>query len=84
MTRNVPFPEFTDPNVAILVSEGKRPPKPLYFEAPGLTPEVWKIAEMCWHEKPAERPEVHTVLQYLEDLANPGACVRASAVGPCI
>lgn len=72
-TRNIPFPELTDANVMILVLEGERPPKPHRFEVPGMTPEVWKIAEMCWHEKPKKRPEVRTVLQHLQDLANPGA-----------
>ena len=55
------------------VSDGKRPEKPHHFEAPGLTPEVWEIAEMCWHEDPKKRPDTHTVLQHLEDLPNSGA-----------
>jgi len=76
VTRNVPFPEFTDANVMILVLKGGRPPKPHRFEVPGLTSEVWKIAEMCWHEEPRKRPEVRTILHYLEDLANPGACTH--------
>ena len=70
----------------IQVSDGIRPEKPQRFEAPGLTPEVWEIAEICWHKEPKERPEVHTVLQRLEDLAGLGTRMRvrtrASAQGP--
>ena len=72
----MPFPEHTDPNVKKIISKGKRPQKPRRFEAPGMTPAVWKIAERCWHENAKERPEVNAVLQYLEGLANPGVCVH--------
>ena len=61
-------------NVLIAVSKGKRPPKPLRFEAPGMTPAVWRIAERCWHQKATVRPDAKAVLQYLENLANPGMC----------
>jgi len=63
----------------IQVSGGKRPEKPQHFEAPGLTPEVWEIAEMCWHDDPKKRPEAHTVLQHLEDLANSSTCTYTRA-----
>lgn len=70
----------------IQVSEGRRPEKPKRFDAPGLTPEVWKVAEMCWHQDPKKRPEAHTVLRHLEDITNSGtfASIRAhtSARGP--
>jgi len=85
VTRSAPFPKLTNFSVMIQVSEGIRPEKPQHFEAPGLTPEVWEIAEMCWHEDPERRPEAHVVLQHLEDLANSGTltyiCTRASTGG---
>ena len=76
MTGNVPFPEFSDYDAIKMILRGKRPLKPPRFEAPGMTPAVWKIAEKCWHEKAKERPEVSTILRYLETLANPGVYVR--------
>jgi hypothetical protein len=76
VTGRMPFPEFTDPNVTVLISKGKRPPKPRNFDAPGITPAVWKIAKKCWHEKAKERPEVDAVLRYLEDIANTGGCTH--------
>ena len=77
-TGKMPFPESTDPNVTILISKGKRPSKPRRFDAPGMTPAVWKIAKKCWHEKAKERPEVNSVLQYLENMANTGGCTHTA------
>ena len=81
VTGKMPFPEFTNPNVSTLISKGRRPPKPLRFQAPGITPAVWKIAEKCWHQKANERPEVNAILQHLEGLANPGTCAHEV---PCL
>ena len=71
-TGKAPFPEYTDTSVTVMVSKGKRPPKPLRFDAPGMSPAIWKIAKKCWHEKAKERPEVNVVLKHLENLVNPG------------
>ena len=76
VTGKMPFPEFTDDIVTIMISKGKRPPKPRRFDAPGITPGVWKVAKKCWHEKAKERPEVDAVLQYLESIANTGGCAH--------
>ena len=72
----VPFPEYPDPKVTVMISKGKRPRKPRRFEAQGITSEVWKVAEKCWHEKARERPEVKQVLQNLEKIANSGVCTH--------
>jgi len=75
-TGKMPFPDYTDHNVAIIISKGKRPPKPTRFEAPGITSGVWKIAKQCWHEKEKERLEAKAVLQFLENLFHSGGCTR--------
>ena len=72
MTGRVPFPDFTDPQVAVMVGKGKRPQRPRSFDAPGITPGVWAVAKKCWHQEAEQRPEVKTVLQNLEVIANPG------------
>ena len=72
----MPFPEFPDPKVTLMISKGKRPRKPRRFEAEGITSDVWKVAEKSWHEKPGSRPEVKQVLQNLEKIANPGVCTH--------
>jgi len=71
-TGKMPFPDYTDHNVLCLISKGKRPQKPPRFEASGITLAVWRVAEKCWRQKAKERPEVKVVLQWLENLANPG------------
>jgi len=82
VTGKPPFPESLDSNIRLLLSEGKRPQEPGYVWAPGITPGVWKVAEMCWHDEPKERPPVHTVLQDLEDIANAGGYTRTSMIIP--
>ena len=72
----MPFPNATDYNVTVIISRGRRPQKPSRFDAPGITPAVWKVAKKCWDEKAKDRPEVHEVLQSLEEIANPGMCTR--------
>ena len=50
MTGKVPFPETPENSIVILLFQNKRPPKPRHFEAPGMTPAVWEIAQKCWHQ----------------------------------
>ena len=81
-TGEMPFgPEFTDHNVMIMITEGRRP-KPRSIDAPGMTPEVWKIAQKCWHKTAEERPEVNTVLRSLENIANSGMCAHKADFCP--
>lgn len=77
-TGKVPFPEYTTLNVSLVTSKGKRPLKPARFEAPGITPEVWKIAKKCWHQKAEKRPEAHVVLRDLETLLQVNVCTRCT------
>ena len=72
----MPFPEYTDHNVIVMISKGERPPKPRKFDAPGMSHAVWKVAQKCWNERAGERPKVAAVLQSLEALANPGVCAH--------
>lgn len=72
----MPYIGVPDPTVIIKVSRGKRPPKPLRFDGPGMTAVVWKVAQKCWNEKAKDRPEVQAVLQYLQDIANTGGCTH--------
>jgi len=75
-TGKMPFSEYTDHNVIIMVSRGKRPPTPDSFGAPGMTPAVWKIAKKCWNEKAKERLETSVVLQSLENIPKTGGCTH--------
>ena len=68
----MPFPNYTDGNVSVMVLRGIRPEKPRRFDAAGITPAVWKVAKKCWHEKANRRPEVKEVLENLQKIANSG------------
>jgi hypothetical protein len=76
VTGKIPFPEVTDPHLILLISKGKRPPQPRSFDAPGITPEVWRIATKCWRARAKKRPEINAVLQSLETLASLGSGVH--------
>ena len=70
VTRNVPFPDLDDSIVHHMVFEGRRPQKPQDFDALGISPAVWEVAERCWHQEASQRPEIKAVLQDLEEIAN--------------
>ena len=72
----MPFPDYQDERMSVLISTGKRPKKPDSFDAPGISPGVWEIAEQCWHGEVKERPETDVVLQRLETLLHSGACTH--------
>lgn len=60
-TGQIPFPDFTDANIIVLVSGGGRPKKPLDSEKLGLEPAVWELAEDCWNQDRAKRPDITEV-----------------------
>lgn len=71
----IPFSEHSHLVVLQRVLAGGRPPKPLLIVAPGMTPQVWDIAERCWHGEAQSRPDAKVVLQELEDMkAKTGVC----------
>ena len=71
-TGKMPYHEYLDAKVIMMVSKGERPHKPRHFEAEGITSDVWRVAKKCWHEKAAKRPEVKDVLHNLEKMTNSG------------
>lgn len=73
VTGKVPFPEYTDQNVIVMIAKGERPSKPHSFDAPGMNSEVWRIAQKCWNEKANKRPQTHEVLLLLDPLIIPGS-----------
>ena len=74
----MPFPDYQDHNIPVIILKGKRPSKPDSFEGPGISSGVWKIAKQCWSEKEKERLETDAVLQALETLFHSGVCNRSA------
>ena len=82
VTGQEPFPDWPESHIPVLILKGKRPKKPNTFDAPGISPGVWKIAKQCWHEEEKERPETDVVLQRLETLLHSGACTDNACTCP--
>jgi hypothetical protein len=74
VTGKLPFPRDNAPYVSYDILEGRRPRTPHRFDAPGMGPAVWKIAQACWQGYEWARPEVKNVLLSLKAIANPGEC----------
>ena len=62
-TGKVPFEEQIDEAVALRISQGERPAIPEYARDVGLTKEMWKILEGCWHRTPKKRLVVGEVVK---------------------
>ena len=45
------------------VVEGSRPPRPANTSL--LSNEIWKVIEMCWNQKPQDRPSAESVIEQL-------------------
>ena len=70
VTGKLPYPEYTNKDVVVVITKCKVLPRAVYFDGPGITPEVWG----CWNEEANERAQVNMVLQ----MSNPsGNLVRA-------
>jgi len=81
VTGKIPFYRHSNGMVSHLVLGGTRPLKPDPFDAPGMTPQVWKIAEECWHGEAQRRPDAKAVLQRLENVeAEAGVCTPGAPV----
>jgi len=51
------------------IMEGVRPRKPQDAKQLGFSDELWSIVEQCWLEDRDARPEVESILSYLNDAA---------------
>ncbi|PNW88071.1 hypothetical protein CHLRE_01g012950v5 [Chlamydomonas reinhardtii] len=57
------------------VAAGYRPPRPKAMDK--LPPELWELIEAAWHQDPVQRPDIDTVVEALEELAEPLAEAEA-------
>lgn len=62
-TGHVPFHRLRDITVMKKVVEGSRPPRPA--DTILLSDEIWKVIEMCWNQKPRDRPSAESVIEHL-------------------
>lgn len=61
-TGQLPFGDVRHETAILMIVRGQRPGKPADDECPGLTPEIWKFTQKCWHQNPAKRPDINAVV----------------------
>ncbi|KAF9789414.1 kinase-like domain-containing protein [Thelephora terrestris] len=62
-TGRLPFDEYHEHQVILLLAEDKRPDKPVH---PQFTPKLWSLTNKCWAKNPKRRPNIIEVLRELE------------------
>ena len=69
-TGAVPFRDYPYYAAALMMMQGKRPPRPTH---PALTEKLWALMQRCWDPDPTLRPEISEVSQvFLESsVSNP-------------
>ena len=59
-TGELPFGDVRHESAILKIVRGQRPEKP--HESCGLTPEIWKFLQKCWHQHPTKRPHISAVV----------------------
>ena len=65
-TGKVPFWGQKNEAVVIRIVQGGRPNMPENARLVGLTSEMWKFLEICWHQNPRKRPTMDVVVRRWE------------------
>ena len=61
-TGELPFGDVRHETAILMIAQGQRPEKPRGAEISGLTTEIWKFTQRCWHQNPAKRPRIGAVV----------------------
>ena len=61
-TGELPFCDVRHETAVLMILRGQRQDKPADADSRGLTPEIWKFIQKCWHQKPAKRPDINAVV----------------------
>ncbi|KAG6907572.1 hypothetical protein DXG01_008409 [Tephrocybe rancida] len=66
-TGNVPFPNNRDLHVMAVVTQGRRPARPVgsIYKDRGLTDDMWELLDDSWSENPGARPSAHQIVERL-------------------
>jgi hypothetical protein len=57
--------------VELVVRQNVRPERPEDEDAPGLSDEIWALAEACWVKDPRKRPIASALCDALSDVRSP-------------
>ena len=61
-TGELPFGDVRHETAILMIARGHRPEKPHEAESRGLTTEIWRFIQKCWHQNPAKRPDIGAVV----------------------
>ena len=81
-TGKIPFGEQKNEDVVINILAGARPKMPGNAQDVGLTGEMWKLLEDCWHQNPKKRPAMKEVVKRLQKFVEGNTvteCVQTSS-----
>jgi len=69
LTERNPFFESEDMIIIGMILRGNRPQRPKGEEGLWLTDDTWKLLSHCWAAQPGDRPDIESILQYLEQVS---------------
>jgi len=69
LTGRIPFYGIKEHSIGYKVIIGDRPPRPSADSATGITDNVWRMMESCWHQDRKQRMDISTVLKILNEAA---------------
>ena len=61
-TGELPFGDVRHETAILMIARGQRPEKPHGVENRGLTTEIWRFIQKCWHQNPKKRPDIEAVV----------------------
>ena len=69
------------PVIISKISDGIRPDRPHEAEKLGLTDSLWEMTVRCWHQDPAQRPNIKEVIGLLRELLASSLSIEADLHG---
>lgn len=70
LSGQAPFSPFKDFVVMRKVIEGEHPARPEGVKGVWFTDDLWGAMNLCWATQPANRPDIETVLECLDQVSN--------------
>jgi serine/threonine protein kinase len=83
-TGKIPFEKQKTQTAAQKIAKGDRPEMPGNAQEVGLTGEMWKLLESCWHQDPKKRPKMEEVVKEWEKFVGRNSIARCVQLTPAI
>ena len=76
-TGKPPYSQFAAPAIISKISNGIPPDRPQGAQGLGLTDALWEMTVRCWHQDPAQRPNMKEVVGLLRKTLAPPLSMEA-------